>query len=282
MSIEILSKIKNFIKLNFPNMVIFSLKLFHFLSKEANITNLYLKKKNKYKLRNLKNTHKGQRCFIIGNGPSLTSKDLDLLKNEICFAANRIYCIYNETEWRPTYYCSQDLTVIKGIDKDIENAIKPCKNAFFVNSSYNILPHNIFNLPKVIFFYPHLCELRRKRSFSSQIERYIDGGGTVTYSAIQIAAYMGFKEIYLLGVDHNYPLTNKTDINNLTDDEIRKCYFKGMSSNIKLNIPNTDRSTLSYLAAKDYCEANNIKIYNATRGGKLEVFKRISLEEALL
>ena len=65
------------------------------------------------KLSELKGCHKGQRCFIIGNGPSLKAEDLDKLQNEICFASNMIYKIYDQTSWRPTYYCNSDTRILK-------------------------------------------------------------------------------------------------------------------------------------------------------------------------
>ena len=58
---------------------------------------------NQY-LKELKDKYKGKRCFIIGNGPSLTKADLEMLQNEITFATNKIYQIFPQTNWRPTYY----------------------------------------------------------------------------------------------------------------------------------------------------------------------------------
>ena len=37
-----------------------------------------------------KDIHKGQRCFIVGNGPSLNDEDLSLLENEYVFTVNKI------------------------------------------------------------------------------------------------------------------------------------------------------------------------------------------------
>ena len=44
----------------------------------------------------LKNAHKGERAFIIGNGPSLKQTDLAKLKNEFTFGMNRIYLMFPE------------------------------------------------------------------------------------------------------------------------------------------------------------------------------------------
>ena len=63
---------------------------------------------NNYRLIRYKDKHLGQRCFIIGNGPSLKAKDLDKIKGEFSFGANMIYKIFPETNWRPTYYFVED------------------------------------------------------------------------------------------------------------------------------------------------------------------------------
>ena len=65
-----------------------------------------IKQELSVKLKKYKDIHKGKRCFIIGNGPSLQMSDLEILyKNkEICFGVNRIFLGFNDTEWRPDYY----------------------------------------------------------------------------------------------------------------------------------------------------------------------------------
>lgn len=51
-----------------------------------------------------KDKHKGERCFVLGCGPSLRHTNLDLIADEISFAMNNICLIYPQTKWRPTYY----------------------------------------------------------------------------------------------------------------------------------------------------------------------------------
>ena len=59
-------------------------------------------------MKQFKDLYQGKRCFIIGNGPSLKADDLDCLKNEYTFAANRIYEILDKTDWRPWAYVVVD------------------------------------------------------------------------------------------------------------------------------------------------------------------------------
>ena len=77
---------------------------------------LYLPKHcrtNNERLYALKDKHKGGRCVIVGNGPSLAIRDLDRLKDEITVASNRIFLAFSETEWRPTYFTMCDVVVAR-------------------------------------------------------------------------------------------------------------------------------------------------------------------------
>ena len=85
-------------------------------------------------LRKFKDIHKGESCFIIGNGPSLKIEDLDAIQKlgVPSFAFNRIFCVFDETKWRPTYYISQDENVTFGMkDKFAELNLPPEIDEFY-------------------------------------------------------------------------------------------------------------------------------------------------------
>ena len=60
---------------------------------------------NSRRLKALEDIHRGRRAFIVANGPSLRTEDLDRLKSEVTFASNKIHLAYDETDWRPIYLC---------------------------------------------------------------------------------------------------------------------------------------------------------------------------------
>ena len=247
---------------------------------EYTVNNYLNRRRYKSSFQSLKGIHKGERCFIIGNGPSLTANDLTLLKNEKTFAANRIFYIFDKTEWRPTYYCTQDLVVMKDISSHIEDVCGICKNLFLNSNGYDYFGASVKRHDNVLFFYPKYKNGHKKYLFSDDISNYVFDGGSITYAAIQIAVYMGFSEIYLIGVDHNYSSASFKD-NKINSSDVARSYFEGMPSNIKMTKPNTEDSTLSFAIAKEYCDNHNIIIKNATRGGKLDVFQRVTLDEVL-
>jgi hypothetical protein len=232
---------------------------------------------NGKKLKGLKDIHKSRRCFIIGNGPSLTANDLDKLKNEISFAFNRIYYVFDQTDWRPTYYCSEDDKTIFKSKEEINHL--DIGNKFFpVNFPWDYKIH--FENAKYYLF--KFGDRNSEPKFSEDIVKGIYWGNTVAYTAIQMAVYMGIKEIYLLGVDHNFSkmINDKGEI---VIDETAKDYFSEKYNTDKedLYIPNIEVSTRAFTAAKKYADQHNIKIYNSTRGGKLEVFERVDFDKII-
>lgn len=223
------------------------------------------------KVRKLKNSQEGKRCFVVGNGPSLRAEDLEKLREEKTFSSNRVYNIFDKTSWRSTYYCVQDYKLILQSSSDIAK-MSDYSLAFVGRVPFFKYPKfkNFLNVrSKIVDFYPELPE------FSQDISKYVLDGWTVTYMCLQIAIYMGFKEIYLLGVDHSYSVTLEPD------GSVK--HFKGVADHFSEkdkidNLPVLYKSTLAYEAAKKYADEHGIKIYNATRGGKLEVFERVDFD----
>lgn len=218
------------------------------------------------RLRSYRNSYSG-RCFIIGNGPSLRNSDLKHLMElgEVTFACNSLIKLFDEIQFRPTYYFAQDNKIIQDNRREIENY----SGIRFVKAHYAGRYHI-----KGVTYYNMLFP-KSPIGFSDNISKVVYSGQTVTYSMIQFAAYMGFKEIYLIGVDCNYSPGNDV----ITKDS----YFDARlyNSTRSYAAPEVDTNLLAYARAKEVCDRRGIKIYNATRGGKLEIFERADLDRIL-
>ena len=236
--------------------------------------------KSKYgkSIKKLKDIHKGERCFIIGNGPSLTANDLTLLHNnkEITFASNRIYNIFNDTKWRPDYYASEDEIIVKSTQREIEK----------INSNKRFIPINLkwyheININNADYFYMkyNSDEYTNTFGFCKDLSKGITCKGTVTITLMQIAIYMGISEIYLIGMDHNYSVMQKKDGSFVVDKTV-KDYFSDKYENKIENqlIHNVDSTTVQFEKFALFADMMNVKVYNATRGGKLEVYPRVDLD----
>jgi len=107
-------------------------------------------------------------------------------------------------------------------------------------------------------------------------------GYTVTYVALQLAFHFGFKDVALIGCDHNFVSTGKANMTILAGERdynhFDPNYFpKGCN----WQLPDIIQSEISYLLARNAYEEVGRSIINATEGGKLEIFEKMSLSEFL-
>lgn len=236
-------------------------------------------------MKSLKDIHQGESCFVIGNGPSLRAEDLDRLAEArmICFGTNRIYNIFSQTKWRPTYYLCMDSVVVAS---ELDNII--------CNGDYTKFVNYMFRREKGKFKGDmHLLCTYSKVSadpfemtidtLSDDLSMYGTKTGTVTANAIELAIYMGFKRIYLLGVDNHYAIQRDRDGTIHVDTSIKSSYFNGMNENKALgaSIQTISSSKRTYEICKEFAEKHQVYIMNATRGGKLEVFERVDFDELM-
>lgn len=233
--------------------------------------------KNYKRLCGLENIYKGRRCFVIGNGPSLHQTDIRKLNGEITIASNAIFLLFEETGFRPTFWTIEDPLVAadraadvnqhngitKIIPNDLRNVIKPDNNTLYVN---------------------FLRQYRNFPSFSSNFKDYVYWGGTVTFLNLQLAYYLGCREIYLIGVDHNYHSPSKVDkvegavitSNSVDINHFHPDYF---GPGYRWHDPKVERMEQAYQQAQLFMENHYATIYNATAGGKLEVFSRVDFSK---
>lgn len=217
---------------------------------------------NKYRyLNKYKNINKGKRCFIIGTGPSLTTSDYIMLKNEITLGVNALCLWFNNLFPTKYFFVS---------DKYAYNKLKEKLPEYTFITSYvakkckiNEEKYQWVNVSR----YNYFCDFFPKISKDFSVCTY--DFNSVIFMAIQFAIYTGIKEIYLLGVDCNY---NRKKIYSI-DHGIR--HKKEYMDNVGLQM------IKNYRKIKSFCDENDVKIYNASRGGSLEVFERVDLENVV-
>ncbi len=199
---------------------------------------------------------------------------MDLLKRQFCFASNRIDRIYEFTDWRPDFYCTQDASIIQKF-RDILTEIQAPHKLMVYSGS-----RKIGHIGKAMYTpFTGLDRYPQPPVFSEDISESIGEGYTVTYTCMQVAVYMGFKEIVLLGMDHNFPVDMTPEGKVVVNADAGE-HFYG-SNGIRNHYPMLYKVDLSFKTARKYAEAHGIRILNATRGGKLEIFQRMDLEAVL-
>lgn len=229
----------------------------------------------------LKDKFKGKRCFIVGLGPSLTTEDLDALadNHEYTFSMNRCYQLFDRTRWRPDCYFISDG---KACTDETMNAVDD-----MINNGTTVIYSRmqIKRMPsKAIWFkarYNHFIKASSKWKHYSRQGHYckmspdagsfIYDGHTCVDSIIQAAFYMGFREVYLIGTDCTYAKGHR--------------HAAGVTTSKFAEKPNDDmeKFILDYESIQKDIEEKklDLHIYNSTRGGALEVFPRIPLEDVL-
>lgn len=240
---------------------------------------LYQNSSDSEYIKTFKNKFDGERCFIVGNGPSLRIDDLEAIKNEYSFGANRIYNLFSKTQWRPTFYLSVDLDVLrhswKELDKYDFNEMFLATPLKFDMSLFKNKATRIFQDPRfVVNKYNDLTAY-----VSEDVSQVFSVGYTVTFTAIQFAIYMGFKDIYLLGMDFNFSTRRDKSGKTIKDNNVQDHFY---TKKYQATVPFFyDNNLYAYNVARNYAEKHGIRIFNATRGGKLEVFERVSIDDII-
>lgn len=136
-------------------------------------------------IRQFKNTHPGERCVIIGNGPSLRDTDLSLLRDECTFGLNRIYLMFDELGFETTFHVVINRYVVEQCADDFRKINAPlftsAQNRLYLDSGADTAYLNT-----IVGLWPY---------FSRDASRGVWEGYTVTYVAMQLAYYMGFSEV---------------------------------------------------------------------------------------
>lgn len=224
----------------------------------------------KQNLIKFENIHKGKSCFIIGNGPSLNQMDLSQLKDCICIGLNKIHMHPDVDSIGVNYHVAVNSLVIKQSFNDFKHLNCPSFLAYRESAGQKVRGSP----------YYFLLTGGRLR-FSPNPYSSISVGFTVTYVALQLAYFMGFTNVYLIGVDHNFVAEGKPHekqtLDGIDQNHFHPEYFSGQ----EWHLPDLVGSESAYRLARDYYMQQGRLIYDATIGGKLDIFQKIDFEKAV-
>lgn len=237
-------------------------------------------KENIRRFHALKGKYKGERIFVLGNGPSLNQMPLYLLKDEYKMCFNRFFLMVERLNWKPDFFAATDSSIVKDIAEELNDiAIPQVKYAFFpdlhpTNTNYK---KYIKQRDNVYWLYVD------KPGFSDNLP-FCGINQTVVNAGIQVAAYLGFSEIYVVGVDMTFLDMKVKKINSYewVSDQDDKNHFdpRYFSKGRVYHNPNLTMPE-SFDACRDFYADKNVKIFNAGYGGKLEAFPRVKFEDVL-
>ena len=255
-----------------------------------------------FETKSSKDQFKNQRAFIVGNGPSLAFTDLDKLNQEISLGSNGVALVFEKTKWRPTIYSCIDSAVLVDRMEEINGLILELTESqfYFPKQVWNDSnPPEILKVEEIIYqrknttFFdtiPHQITNNAFTSFSPELEKYLVTGTTVTVTLIQLAVLMGCNPIYLVGCDSHYVIPENAREKNADSDRVDKVLVldedndpnhfdpRYFGKDRLWHTPNVHLMIQQYEKVKEACDQRGFEIYNATIGGKLEVFPRVKFD----
>jgi hypothetical protein len=216
-------------------------------------------------LQPLKGKYAGYRCVVIGNGPSLKKLDLSVLRNEFTFGSNRIYLLFNELGFETDFLVSVNRTVIEQFRSDLTHV----KGFKFLNWRYRSFSDDG---DQTYYLSPRLSW----KMDGDIINGYFPGIGTVTNVSLELAFFLGFSEVVLIGVDHNYSdkgTPNLTIVSNQNDtNHFSPNYF---GKGVIWQLPDYLAMEEGYLKSLQLFSNSGRNIVDATVDGKLQIFPKV-------
>lgn len=239
-------------------------------------------------LESFKNRYSDQRVFIIGNGPSLTKTPLDRMAGEYSIAMNRISLLYNKTKWRPTFFICTTSNIRK---KEWRRDIMQTINQNILTFAWSKLRSYIGERKNVFYLD---CYHGKEETNSAPLEWWYDDiskgvckFGTSMLVALQLAFYMDFKTVYIVGADLGFVESPVQKIFkrlhlHLLSEFMDRNHFAPSYGTPGLGAEALNRNMLAaHELAKTVAEKKQISVFNATVGGYLEVYPRVNLYDVL-
>ena len=234
-------------------------------------------------------SHLGERCFIVLNGPSLLDLDVSKLVDETVFCVNHFWNSDLYSVVRPNYYLACDTQFFANHDSNnpeshLNNILKYTQNSAkcIFSSHYleslgrsSVLPDNVY-----VTYSKHKATMGTVKTKLSSIS---SGFSTVALFAMNAALDMGFKEIYLLGYElppwkgglmphaHKNTAAELQVEKNLTEDE-------DMYSQIALHWQYYQAQLENYYIASE-AKKRNVRIYNCNAKSFVKAFDFVRYED---
>lgn len=218
------------------------------------------------RLAHLQNRHAGQRCVLVANGPSLNQMDLSFLAHEHVIGLNKIYLGFKKFHFYPRYYVAVNRKVVDQGQADIKalNCVKFIGNSAAEGTIAEDALTHIVN-----------TQTPKQRFCKNLALEGMHEGWTVTYAALQVAYFLGFKQVVLIGLDHRYDYSGKPNeahqLIGPDPNHFSPAYFSGQ----QWDNPDLPHSEESYRFAREVFEQDGRSIVDATVGGACTIFEKI-------
>ena len=247
------------------------------------------------KIEELRGVASSKRCFILGNGPSLAGVDLSALESETVFVTNWFANHEDAHVLKPDYYCICSHELFGGwgqevphFNDDLRQRIEALEDSTTLVLPFRFMPYvesgGLFDQHdrRYLLFDRPKAGIDTVGSIETDLSQPLHDGYTViiTY-CLPLAKWLGFKEIYLLGVDSNYGISSPSDPKQyFYDSKLHTSSTSKFESLDRIWAPEGPVFQ-NYEIVRRQFESDGVRIMNLTPGGRLDVFDRMSLDEVL-
>ena len=233
---------------------------------------------NKETIAALRGKYAGKRCFIVCNRPSLRIEDLDKIheSGDVSIAMNMIGRCFDKTKWRPTVLMACDDCVLHPKNKKVVDETE-CGYKFRLKNRF-LRVGKKFGTP---VFYDIIgdWELLDNPKFTTKVEKALYSIGTTAYQAVEVAVFLGCREIYVIGCDMSYAVNVDRNGRVYYNDSSKHHFYGDKDETVSRVVPNpTWQLELAWKAAFRFSKEWGFKLCNATRGGCLEELPRVDFD----
>ena len=219
------------------------------------------------RIESLRDRHRGQRCVIVANGPSLNHMELGFLRREHVIGMNKIFLGFAKFGFYPRYYVAVNPKVVQQSAAQIQalNCVRfiggraAREAALQEDALTHIVPTDA-----------------PPARFSTNLASGLHEGWTVTHAALQVAYHLGFSDVVLIGLDHRYAYQgapNEAQVMQGADrNHFDDSYFGYGQS---WDNPDLAQSEASYRAALDAFDRDGRRVRDATVEGACTVFPKV-------
>lgn len=196
------------------------------------------------KIGDFKNLHDGKNVFILASGPSLAQANLAPLSRRIVIGLNRSSLIFPDTH----YHCTMDERLFREYKEVLE------KSRYMFT-----LQDRPFGIPMTLL---------GSEGFSRDLTQGVYSGYTVSYLALQLAVYMGFTNIFYVGLDLKH--------------QQGQTHFFG-KDHVSSNHESTEFPKMIRMLQQgaEELKDSGVRVYNCSPDSTLDCFERVSLEWAI-
>jgi len=238
----------------------------------------------------LRGRHAGQRCFVIGNGPSLKKQDLAPLADEVTFVMNAFWKHpILDTGWQPKYFCFADAFCYDGTEavkqffQSIRERAHSAEYIFPLEGKPVIERDGLLPLEATHFVKFQGQPLGFSIGDTFDLTRPVPFPFSTAQLAIMAGMFMGCSPIYLMGLDHDWLAHRGQDTHFFSGRSIEnhQTATGQLDYSYESEIEAMGKLWKGYRKLSEFAEAHRIRIFNATAGGFLDVFERVKYESVI-